>query len=772
LKRWQLKRKILSSIQEFDTAQLSAARAAAWHQNGEAILTLEAARAWIAERGIVLFAPRPAQLPAPAPSLVEATLGAANEAPTAAETAAARSLLARMVADGVALPMNLLGVPGDVADFVVSAQVFSYVFTLRGDKAWKQPPSTSGAISVSPLGLHIYEVLAAAEKGRGAMSAAELATELGREVTETAIQRALSELWSQLRVLPLLDQGSGVTLWELTTRRFTKAIKAGANAGVPSALSALISLYLAQAITASDDDVATFLSPLTARSRVREVLRALTSARQLETATVDGKTLLHIPGSLPAFAAAEDAEPVEGEGEGDEAALPRPKKIGTGRISSFTSETKSPNEFRGKAVKTKSFGARAESAGSRAKPASKFGPRSTEGKPDRERRPFKKDGAGSLKSRSANPTFSKPWDEDRKPRAAAAPADSFTKFRRPEKEDREPLSPREQKGLPEERRTAERKATQSFEKRTFDGKPVARKPFGAKPAFGSKPAFGAKPAYGAKPAFGSKPSFGSKPAFGSRPSFGPKKPYAPRTTADDADRPAFKPRSFEGPGKTFEKKPYERKPYERKDNASKTSFPGKPAFGAKRAYTPRTSEDGERPAFKPRTSEGGERPAFKPRTFDGPSQGFEKKPYEKKPYEGKPFAAKTDSDEKRPYSPRKTEGGFGEKRPYSPRSSEGGGRSFSKPGFAKRPFVKRVPDATMLPEGAPVERTLAKRPHKPRAADADKRAFTKDPWVPPTDSGEGKRPFKSRSGGGGFKKPFGGKKPGGARGFSSRKKPE
>lgn len=736
----------MSSIQEFDTTQLAAARATAWHQSGDAILTLETARTWIAERGIVLFAPRSAQLPTPAPSLVEATLGAANDAPTAAQTAAARNLLARMVADGVAIPLNLLGGPGDIADFVVSAQVFSYVFTLRGDKNWKQPPSLTGAISVSPLSLHIYEVLAAAEKGKGAMSAAELANELGREVTETAIQRGLIELWGQLRVLPLLDQGSGTTLWELTTRRFTKAIKAGANAGVPSALSALISLYLQQAITATEEEIATYLSPLTARSRVREVLRALTSGRQLETVTVEGKTLIVIPGSLPEFAATVVAEGEEGfEVEGD--ALPKPKKIGTGRISSFASDKVSPNEFRGKAVKAKSFGERPATAGARGrKPAGTFGDRPTP-RPDRERRPFKKDGEGSLKSRSANPNsakagFTKPWDEDRKPRAAKAPADSFTKFRRPEKEDREPLGTREQKGLPEERRTPPRKATESFQKRTFDGKPVARKPFGAKPAYGSKPAFGSKPAYGSKPAFGSKPSFGAK------------KPYAPRTT-EDGERPAFKPRSYEGAGKTFEKKPYERKPYERKANAGATSFPGsKPAFGAKRPYTPRTSEDGERPAFKPRT-------------FDGPSRGFEKKPYEKKPFERKPFASKTDSGEKRPYSPRKTEGGgFGEKRPFTPRES--GGRSFSKPGFAKRPFVKRTPDANLLPEGAPVERTLAKRPHKPRAADADKRKFTKDPWVPPTDSGEGKRPFKARSGGG-FKKPFGGKKPGG---FSSRKRPE
>ena len=178
--------------------------------------------------------------------------------------------VARLVADGSIVPLNLLAVPGDVPDFVVSAQVFSYVFTLRGDKGWKLPPATSGAISVSPLGLHIYEVLAAAEGGRGAMTAAELASELGREVTETAILRALSELWSQLRVLPLLDQGGGATMWELTTRRFTKAIKAGANAGQPKALSALISLYLGQVFAATEEEIATFLSPLTARSRVRE----------------------------------------------------------------------------------------------------------------------------------------------------------------------------------------------------------------------------------------------------------------------------------------------------------------------------------------------------------------------------------------------------------------------------------------------------------------------------------------------------------------------
>ena len=335
---------ILSSTQEFNETQLGAARATAWKQTGEPLLTLEAARDWVNEYGLVLFAPRAQQLPAPAPSLVEATLGAANAAPTLAETEVARGLVARLVGEGLALPLNLLGVPGDTPDFVVSAQVFSYIFTMRGDKAWKQAPSTSGAVKVSPLGLRVYEVLTE----RGAMTAPELAQELGREVTETAIVRSLSELWSQLRVIPLLAQGDGSTLWELTTRRFTKAIKSGANAGQPTALSALVSLYLAQVFAATEEEVATFLSPLTARSRVREVLHALVGARQLETVVLEGKTLLHIPGALP-VAAASAEEPVA-EGEEPVAVVERPKKIGTGRIQSFKSEGKTASEFRGKPV--------------------------------------------------------------------------------------------------------------------------------------------------------------------------------------------------------------------------------------------------------------------------------------------------------------------------------------------------------------------------------------------------------------------------------------
>jgi 23S rRNA pseudouridine2605 synthase len=655
----------LSSIQEFNETQLEAARATAWKQTGEPLLTLEATRDWVNERGLVLFSPRAAQLPAPAPSLVEATLGVAKSAPTFAETEVARGLVARLVGEGLALALNLLGVPGDSPDFVVSAQVFSYIFTMRGDKAWKLPPSTSGAVKVSPLGLKVYEVLAA----KGPVTAAELAQELGREVTEAAILRSLTELWSQLRVIPLLAQGEGSTLWELTSRRFTKAIKAGANAGQPTALSALVSLYLAQVFAATEEEVTTFLSPLTARSRVREVLHALVGARQLETVVLEGKTLLYIPGTLPAAAVAEGEEATV-EGVDAAAVVERPKKIGTGRIKSFASEGKVASEFRGKPA-GKSFGAKPAGRGFAArgagpvKPSARYGAR-LDGKTDKDRRPFKKDGAGA----SAKKSFTKPWEEDRKPRAAApAKADGFTKFRRPAPEDRAPLGAREQAGLPVERRTPPRSATRSFEKR----------PYTPRAEEGGERATFKPRSYESRDRVAKAGGFGAKRPFVKRDAEGGARPFAKRP---------YTPRGAEGGEGSFAKRPY----------TSRGAEGGAKPF-AKRPYTPRTEEGGEKTfakrPYKPR--EGGTRPfvkrAYTPRVeaSEGAAETHVERTLPKRPYKPRAADAHTRPFTKEPWVP-KTEG-EGAKRPYKPRAEGGFGRagagarksSGGKPKFGGKP---------------------------------------------------------------------------------------
>ena len=434
-------------------AQLAETRLRQWHQQGEALLTMENLRSWTNAAGLVLFVPRP-QIVAPAPSLVEAVLGEPTATPTIEQTAEARNLLARLVGEGLAVPLNLLGAgagtvhagaPGDTPDFVASSAVFSYVFTLRGDKAWKQPPATSGAFKVSPLALATHEALAR----RGPLTAYDLTTEVGKEVTEAAILRALAELWTHLRVLPLAQPDGAATLWELTSARFTKQIKAGANAGQPSALSALISLYLGQAVVASEDEIESFLAPLASRSRIRDVVHALLSARQLDTVAVEGRTMLYVAGSLPAFLTPEatlaegesqDAAVVEeiaveaGATTGAESAgegapritkyIPKPRKIGTGYLakakpSKYGAGAKPGPYERG--TKT-GFGAKPAFG---AKPGFKAGfkPRvGSEPTPDRARRPFSKPAAGFVKTAGFKKTagFDRPWEEEKRRRLAAA----------------------------------------------------------------------------------------------------------------------------------------------------------------------------------------------------------------------------------------------------------------------------------------------------------------------------------------------------------------
>ena len=400
---------------------LAEARKSSWHQAANPLLSIEALREWVRASGLVLYGSRAAQLGAPAPSLVEAVGG---------DEDAARTLLARLVAEGGAVPLNLLGAGGgmgtDAPDFVASAGVFSYVFTLRGNKAWKQAPLTSGPVKVTPLALAVYEMLAA----KVTLSAYDLTTQLGGGVTEASVLRALTELWGQLRVLPMAQPDGQTTLWELATARFTKQIKSGANAGQPSALSALISLYLGQALAATEDEIESFLSPLASRSRVRDVVHALMAARQLETMVVAGKTLLYVAGQAPGLAGAtEAAEPTVESAAGEVEAGDAP------RIKKFTPK---PGSKIGTGLRAKpAFGARPSFGAKPAfgrKPAFGAGPASG-GRPgfsaggDRERRPFRREGAEGGgrpafagprsdkprfdKPRFDKPRFDKPWEENR-----------------------------------------------------------------------------------------------------------------------------------------------------------------------------------------------------------------------------------------------------------------------------------------------------------------------------------------------------------------------
>jgi hypothetical protein len=266
-------------------------------QNGLGALTLEDARTWIEETGLCLFLPKRQYSSSLAPSFVEAVVGQKNSTADAAQIALAEELLVRLEKDGVAVRLNLLGHPGEQPDYVVAAWVLPYVYALRGDRDWRRVPQLTGSRQVSPLAIQAYKRL---ETGDATIT--ELTRVLGREVSESGVLRAITELWQQLRIIPVISAPGRAAQWQLLRHRFQKAIAEGASTSQVTAISVLASIYLQAVIAASMEEVELFLSPLTARSKIREVLRGLVATRQVHTLNLGHAPHYYVAGTLPEFA--------------------------------------------------------------------------------------------------------------------------------------------------------------------------------------------------------------------------------------------------------------------------------------------------------------------------------------------------------------------------------------------------------------------------------------------------------------------------------------
>ena len=775
----------MSTPQPPSAEQLDAARLALWRQNpGDAaeptvapILTVEAARHFVSTFGLVLFSPRSQHINSPAPSLVEATLAVANPAPTIAASATARTLLARLIAEGSAVSLNLLGAPTstpDAPDFIASAATCPYIFTLRGDKAWKQPPATSGATKVTPLALNTYTLLVE----NGPASATDLATALGKEITEAAVLRALSELWQHLRVLPVPHLDGGPTLWETVAHRFTKQLKAGANAGQPSALSALISLYLSQALVATESDIETFLSPLAPRSRVRDVLHALTGARQLESVAIDGKTHLHLHGDLPNFASAD--APVDGQAHSAELEdasaaaidlaedgsrikkfIPKPRKVGTGHIERakpFGSSTRPPREGR-------PFD---RTSSDRPRPVRSGPPR------DRAARPFSKPAgrfAAKPSDRPARPAFNKPWDEEKQARIDREAAQGSAATNPPSTNPGEPAFQDIDldAGTASAPRPAfsDRAPKRPFADRARSG-PDRSGPI--RPAFPRKPGFGGdRPAFSRKPPFSSdRPSFTRKPPFNpdattadARP---PRRDFAPREGADA--RPPRRDFNLGGKPSFGDRKPFGKPVFgARRFDGSPNTGPDRPSAGGRPPFA-----DRERRPFRRDESSGDARPPrreFTPRTDGGarpPREGFSK-PRTFRDREGAEAGASTRPDRpafrkfdapRKPFAPR--EGG-GDARPPRREGAAPGKPAFGGP---KKPFTRSGPGAAGPREGGfsgsrDGSSSAAKKPFGAKPGGfAGKKSFSGKPPSPRGADAPGASTFDKFKGG---NKPWGKRPP-------------
>ena len=278
--------------------QLQAARAAHWRQSQSPILTLDDAQSWLRQHPLCLYLPRHAQLPAPAPSFVEACMGSVQATPETTAIEHAHGLLARLIASGAVVPLNLLGAASEQPDFLAHSEALPFVLALRGDPDWKHAPQKSSGHKVSPLVLELWKVLDSA----GALTAAAARETLGRELTEAAVLRALCELWQGLRVSPVYAEEGQPTSWEMLRVRHREALATGAATSQVTALSLLVSMYLQSVYAASSEEIEIFLSPVASRSRVREAVRGLSATRQIHSLSMDAQTYYFLQDGLPELA--------------------------------------------------------------------------------------------------------------------------------------------------------------------------------------------------------------------------------------------------------------------------------------------------------------------------------------------------------------------------------------------------------------------------------------------------------------------------------------
>jgi outer membrane biosynthesis protein TonB len=279
--------------------QLEASRSERMRLNGRGQLTIDEARTWLEETGLCLFLPRRQFASFTAPTFVEAVAGEHTSSPTAKLVSVAEDLLVRLESEGVAVRLNLLGQPGEGPDFVVAAWVLPYVYALRGDRDWRRIPQLTGSRQVSALAIQAYKQL---ETGEATIT--QLRHSLGREVSESAVLRAITELWQQLRIIPVVSAAGKTPQWQLLRVRYQKAIAEGASTSQVTAISVLASIYLQAVIAASMEEVEMFLAPLTARSKVREVLRGLVATRQVHSLAMGHAPHFYVAGTLPEFAPA------------------------------------------------------------------------------------------------------------------------------------------------------------------------------------------------------------------------------------------------------------------------------------------------------------------------------------------------------------------------------------------------------------------------------------------------------------------------------------
>jgi hypothetical protein len=266
-----------------------------WRLNGNPVRILDDARSFIESVGLCLTYPlRP---PTTLPTFIGAWYGSDERLPLHRaflhpQARDATDLMIRLLRDRSAYEANL----GDENNaLLVSASAFPYFYTLVGERNPRQAPRPGPRSPYSELACDTYQII----HRKGPISKLKLLEELGKGISVPALDKSLAELWSKLRITRVdYDEREGAS-WDVLQRWSPDAVSEGVNCSVAEALSALISKYLDCVVAADYQELEAFFGNFVARSRVREAVNALLSARELSFVPVGHRSLLQVTQAQP-----------------------------------------------------------------------------------------------------------------------------------------------------------------------------------------------------------------------------------------------------------------------------------------------------------------------------------------------------------------------------------------------------------------------------------------------------------------------------------------
>lgn len=263
-----------------------------WRLDGKPIRTIEEARGFIESVGFCLMYPtRP---PLPVPTFIGAFAGSDDRLPTwqhafsDPRAADATGLMVRLLRERSAYEANIFD---ENNAFLVAASAFPFFYALVGERNPKQPPRPGPRSPYSQLACDAFEII----QREGPISKEKLQASLGKSISLPALDKALGELFSKLRITRVdYKANEGGSYWDVLHRWSPEAVREAVNISVPQALSALVSKYLDCVVAAEPSEIEAFLGNFVARSRVKEAINALLAAREISFVHVGSRSMLQI----------------------------------------------------------------------------------------------------------------------------------------------------------------------------------------------------------------------------------------------------------------------------------------------------------------------------------------------------------------------------------------------------------------------------------------------------------------------------------------------